>query len=145
MPAGLLFAPAARARFHAPLREDGAISCFPEMAKRVYSSPLGKELAQLPGIQQCVNALCDFEFYGQLGRRCNGWALGEDHFAFPNPSVVIHGDIRMDNAFFDDKAGTCRLVDWQVCVCLCVYDGATLGVLSCASKRLPRCDYGHEA
>jgi thiamine kinase-like enzyme len=30
--------------------------------------------------------------------------------------VVSHGDLRLDNAFFDDEHHKARLIDWQICI-----------------------------
>lgn len=46
-----------------------------------------------------------------------GVAVKNGENMYPTPfSVVIHGDVRLDNCFFDDVRKEAKLVDWQVCM-----------------------------
>eukprot|EP00760_Papus_ankaliazontas_P008839 PhM_4_TR13935/c0_g2_i3/m.43581 len=71
--------------------------------------------ARLPNVKRTLAdtlALTDELEIFLKGCRVNGPYNPDDEATIRNLALV-HGDMRLDNAFFDDKAKTCRMVDWQ--------------------------------
>ena len=87
---------------------------FPTWADKVRSGPF-KDMFSSGNLAYALDWLCDLEKMNAMLLLCRGYEIGGDCTQYCSPCVLCHGDVRLDNCFFDDNRDVCWLVDWQVC------------------------------
>lgn len=84
--------------------------------QKALTGPWGECLRAHPRLAETMKLFLDFNNADKLFVKMRGFGFRPaDTSVTAKPfSCLIHGDVRLDNCFFDDTAKSVKLVDWQV-------------------------------
>lgn len=85
-------------------------------ANMALTGPWSECMRAHPRLAHTMELFLDYDNSDKLFVKMRGFGFRPtDSAALPKPfACLIHGDVRLDNCFFDDKTKTAKLVDWQV-------------------------------
>jgi hypothetical protein len=85
-------------------------------ANMALTGPWGECMRAHPRLAQTMELFLDYDNSEKLFIKMRGFGFRPtDNATLPKPfACLIHGDVRLDNCFFDDVTKTAKLVDWQV-------------------------------
>lgn len=85
-------------------------------SKMALTGPWGECMSAHPRLAAAMELFLEYKNSDKLFVKMRGFGFRPtDTSAAPKPfSCLIHGDVRLDNCFFDDVTKTAKLVDWQV-------------------------------
>jgi hypothetical protein len=80
------------------------------------AGPLQQQF-NLPFVSLALEWLSDLDKMNALLSAIRGYPtdVNTRYTTYPRDFVLIHADFRLDNCFFDDDLGRCRMVDWATC------------------------------